>query len=48
MDIEVLYKMFKSGAPFLDLIKKGNTVPDGKKPVAGIDAVKNMTKKFKD
>ena len=48
MDIEVLYKMFKSGAPFLDLIKKGNTVPDGKKPIAGIDAVKNMTKKFKD
>ena len=48
MDIEVLYKMFKSGAPFLDLIKKGNTVPDGKKPVVGIDAVKNMTKKFKD
>lgn len=48
MDIEVLYKMFKSGAPFLDLIKKGNTVPDGKKPIVGIDAVKNMTKKFKD
>ena len=40
--------MFKSGAPFEDLIKKGNTVPEGKKPVSGIEAVKNMKKKFKD
>ena len=48
MDVEVLHKMFKSGAPFEDLIKKGNTVPEGKKPVSGIEAVKNMKKKFKD
>ena len=39
MDVEILYDMFKSGTPFKDLIKKGNTVPDGKKPVAGLEAV---------
>ena len=48
MDIEVLYEMFKSGADFSELIKKGNTVPDGKKPVSGLDAVMNMRKKFND
>lgn len=48
MDIEVLYNMFKSGADFSELIKKGNTVPDGKKPVSGLDAVMNMRKKFND
>ena len=48
MDVEVLFEMFKSGVPFSELIKKGNTVPDGKKPVAGFEAVKHMTKKFKD
>lgn len=48
MDIEVLYEMFKSGAGFSELIKKGNTVPDGKKPVSGLDAVMNMRKKFND
>lgn len=48
MDIEVLYDMFKSGADFSELIKKGNTVPDGKKPVSGLDAVMNMRKKFND
>ena len=31
-----------------ELIKKGNTVPAGKKPVSGLDAVKNMKKKFND
>lgn len=48
MDVEILYDMFKSGTPFKDLIKKGNTVPEGKKPVAGLEAVKNMKKKYKD
>tara|TARA_X000000368_G_C23012288_1_gene704054 strand:- start:127 stop:813 length:687 start_codon:yes stop_codon:yes gene_type:complete len=48
MDVEILYEMFKSGKPFKELIKKGNTVPEGKKPVAGLEAVKNMKKKFKD
>ena len=48
MDIEILYQMFKSGTPFDELIKKGNTVPSGKKPVSGLDAVKNMKKKFND
>ena len=47
MDIEVLYEMFKKGVPFEDLIKKGNTVPEGKKPIAGMEAVMNMRKKFK-
>ena len=48
MDIEILYEMFKSGAGFSELIKKGNTVPDCKKPVSGLDAVMNMRKKFND
>ena len=48
MDVEVLFEMFKSGVPFSELIKKGNTVPDGKKPVSGLDAVMNMRKKFND
>ena len=30
-----------------ELTKKGNTVPKGKKPVAGIQAAINMRKKFK-
>ena len=47
MDIEVLYEMFKNGATFEELIVKGNTVPEGKKPVFGIEAVMNMRKKFK-
>ena len=48
MDMEVLYKMYKDNVPFEKLIVKGNTVPDGKKAVSGLDAVKNMTKKYKD
>ena len=48
MDVEILYEMFKSGSSFEDLIIKGNTVPEGKKPIAGLEAVKNMKKKFKD
>ena len=48
MDVEKLYEMFKSGTPFLELIQKGNTVPEGKKPVSGLEAVTNMKKKFKD
>ena len=48
MDVEILYEMFKSGSSFEDLIIKGNTVPEGKNPIAGLEAVKNMKKKFKD
>tara|TARA_B100000575_G_C23058624_1_gene609463 strand:- start:281 stop:967 length:687 start_codon:yes stop_codon:yes gene_type:complete len=48
MDIETLHEMYKSGTPFEKLIEKGNTVPEGKKPISGIEAVKNMKKKFKD
>ena len=48
MDIEVLYTMYKAGSEFSELITKGNTVPEGKKPVSGIDAVVNMKKKFRD
>ena len=40
--------MYKSGADFSELIKKGNTVPEGKNPVSGLEAVINMKKKFKD
>jgi hypothetical protein len=47
MDIDVLYDMFKKGASFEELIQKGNTVPEGKKPVAGMEAVINMRKKYK-
>ena len=47
MDIDVLYEMFKGGASFEQLIQKGNTVPEGKKPVAVMEAVMNMRKKFK-
>ena len=47
MDIDVLYEMFIKGASFEELIQKGNTVPEGKKPVAGMEAVMNMRKKFK-
>ncbi len=47
MDIDVLHEMYKSGTPFEDLVKKGNTVPEGKKPVFGFEAVMNMEKKFK-
>ena len=32
---------------FIALIKKGNTVPEGKSPVYGMEAVMNMRKKFK-
>ena len=42
MDIEILYEMYKSEESFKNLIQKGNTVPDGKKPLSGLDAVKNM------
>ena len=48
MDVEILYEMYKSGESFKNLIQKGNTVPDGKKPLSGLDAVKNMKKKYKD
>ena len=48
MDIEILYEMYKSGESFKNLIQKGNTVPDGKKPLSGLDAVKNMKKKYKN
>ena len=48
MDVEVLYEMYKAGSDFSELITKGNTVPEGKKPVSGFDAVVNMKKKFKD
>ena len=47
MDVEVLYKLFKEGASFEELIQKGNTVPVGKDPVFGMEAVKNMRKKYK-
>ena len=47
MDIDILYDMYKSGIPFEELIQKGNTVPEGKKPVFGFEAVMNMKKKFK-
>ena len=47
MDIDVLYGMFKKGASFEELIQKGNTVPEGKQPVAGMEAVMNMRKKYK-
>ena len=39
---------YKAGSDFSELITKGNTVPDGKKPVSGVEAVVNMKKKFKD
>ena len=44
---QVLYEMYKSGTPFEELIVKGNTVPKGKRPVFGMEAVMNMRKKFK-
>ncbi|MDC3086338.1 VOC family protein [Pelagibacteraceae bacterium] len=47
MDIDILYDMFKKGESFENLTKKGNTVPEGKKPVSGIQAAINMRKKFK-
>jgi hypothetical protein len=47
MDIDVLYEMYKKGASFEELIQKGNTVPEGKKPIAGMEAVMNMRKKYK-
>lgn len=47
MDIDILYDMYKSGIPFEELILKGNTVPEGKNPVFGFEAVMNMKKKFK-
>tara|TARA_B100000886_G_scaffold64795_1_gene40495 strand:+ start:1475 stop:2164 length:690 start_codon:yes stop_codon:yes gene_type:complete len=47
MDVETLYELFKNGASFEELIQKGNTVPEGKKPVFGMEAVRNMRKKFK-
>ena len=30
MDVEILYQLFKDGASFEELIRKGNTVPEGK------------------
>ena len=48
IDRKVLYEMYKAGSDFSELITKGNTVPEGKKPVSGFDAVVNMKKKFKD
>ena len=47
MDIERLFEMYKSGAPYEEIVKKGNTVPDGKRPVSGMEAAMNMRKKFK-
>ncbi len=47
MDIDILYQMYKNGEPLENLTKKGNTVPDGKRPVEGIQAAINMHKKFK-
>ena len=47
MDVETLYELFKKGASFEELIQKGNTVPEGKKPIFGMEAVRNMRKKFK-
>ena len=47
MDIDILYQMYKNGESLKNLTKKGNTVPEGKKPVAGIQAAINMRKKFK-
>ena len=47
MDIDILYQMYKNGETLENLTKKGNTVPKGKKPVAGIQAAVNMRKKFK-
>ena len=37
-------KCLKNGATFEELIVKGNTVPEGKKPVFGMEAVMNMRK----
>ena len=48
MDIEILHRMYKSGVPLEELVIKGNTVPRGKKPIYGLEAVMNMDKKFKD
>ena len=48
MDIEILHRMYKSGVPLEELVVKGNTVPKGKKPIYGLEAVMNMDKKFKD
>ena len=45
--VDILYDMFKKGESFENLTKKGNTVPEGKKPVTGIQAAINMRKKFK-
>ena len=47
MDIERLYEMYKSGVPYEEIVKKGNTVPDGKEPVSGMEAAMNMRKKYK-
>ena len=47
MDIETLYAMYKDGTPYEDIVRKGNTVPEGKKPVSGMEAAMNMRKKFK-
>ena len=47
MDIDILFQMYKNGESLKNLTKKGNTVPKGKRPVAGIQAAINMRKKFK-
>ena len=47
MDIERLYEMYKSGLPYEEIVKKGNTVPDGNAPVSGMEAAMNMRKKYK-
>ena len=44
---ERLYEMHKSGVPYEEIVKKGNTVPDGKEPVSGMEAAMNMRKKYK-
>jgi len=43
----IKFKIVKNGESLKNLTKKGNTVPEGKKPVAGIQAAINMRKKFK-
>ena len=47
MDIETLYAMYKDGSAYEDIVIKGNTVPEGRKPISGMEAAMNMRKKFK-
>ena len=47
MDRVSLYVMYKDGTPYEDSVRKGKTVPEGKKPVSWMEAAMNMRKKFK-